>query len=186
MKRHHAPSAALVVATALALCACGKAQDAVGEKAVEKMIESGLSKDGTQAKVSVSEGSMKVSTTDASGKSTQMELGGAKFTEADMGVAFYPGAKPTEGGGMRVATGDSVSLQMAFRSDDAVDKVAAFYRDKLKSMAEGKQLVDMGGGSDGASLSLMDDKAKSTLQVQISKSDKGSDIMILSMREKTK
>ena len=40
-----------------------------------------------------------------------MELGGAKFTEADIGLPFYPGAKPTEGSAMRVATGDSVSLQ---------------------------------------------------------------------------
>jgi hypothetical protein len=174
------------VAVAVSLGGCGKVQEAAGEKAAEKMIESALSKDSTQAKVNLSEGAIKVATTDASGKTTQMELGGAKLTEADMGIAFYPGAKPTEGGGMRVASGDNVSLQMALHSDDAVDKVAAFYRDKLKAMAEGKQLIDMGGGSDGTSLSLMDDRAKSSLQVVVSKADKGSDIAILSVREKAK
>lgn len=174
-----------VAALAFALAACGKVQEAASEKAAEKIIESAISKDGTQAKVNLSEGGMKVSTTDASGKTTQMELGGAKITEAELGVPFYPGAKANEGGALRVATGDGVSLQMALQSDDAPDKVAAFYRDKLKAMADGKQLTDM-SSSDGASLSLVDDQAKSSLQVHVGKADKGSDITIVSIREKTK
>jgi hypothetical protein len=185
MQRHHAASATLVVVSVLALCACGKTQEAAGEKATEKMIESSLSKDGTQAKVELSQGGMKVQTTDAAGKTTQLELGGVKFSEADLGVPFYPGAKPTEGSGMRVATGDSVSLQLGLRSNDAFDKVAAFYRDKLKAMSDGKQFTDM-GGDDGASLSLIDEKAKTSVQVQVSKADKGSEIAILSIRDKTK
>ena len=182
MDRHHALGAAL--AAAVALCACGKAQEAASQKAAEKMIESSLSKDGTQAKVDLSEGGMKVSTTDAAGKTTQLELGGAKFSEADLGVPFYPGAKTSEGSAMRVATGDSVSLQIALRSDDAFDKVAAFYRDKLKAMADGKQLTDM-AGADGAALSLIDVKTKTSLQVSVTKADKGSEIAILSIRDKS-
>jgi hypothetical protein len=58
MQRHHAASATLVVVSVLALCACGKTQEAAGEKATEKMIESSLSKDGTQAKVELSQGGM--------------------------------------------------------------------------------------------------------------------------------
>ena len=176
---------AFTVAIAVSLVGCGKAQEAASEKAAEKVIESALSKDGTQAKVNLSEGGMKVSTTDASGKTTQMELGGTKITEADIGVPFYPGAKQSEGAAMRMATGDSVSLQMGLHSDDAFDKVAAFYRDKLKAMAEGKQLTDM-ASSDGASLSLVDDKTKTSLQVHVGKADKGSDITILSIRDKSK
>jgi hypothetical protein len=172
-------------AAVLALGACGKAQEAASEKVAEKMIESALSKDGGQAKVNLSEGAMKVSTTDAAGKTTQMELGGAKITEAELGVPFYPGAKTNEGAGMRVATGDGVSLQMALQSDDAPDKVAAFYREKLKSMSEGKQFTDM-SSNEGASLSLMDDKAKATLQVHVGKAEKGSDITILSVRQQAK
>ena len=169
----------------LALAACGKAQEAASDKVAEKVIESALSKDGGQAKVNLSEGAMKVTTTDAAGKTTNLELGGAKFSEADLGVPFYPGSKATEGSAMRVATGDSVSLQVGLRSDDAVDKVAAFYRDKLKAMADGKQLTDM-AASDAASFSLIDDKAKTSMQVHVTKADKGSEIAILTIRDKTK
>ena len=183
MTRHH--RVALGFVAALGLAACGKVQEAASEKASEKMIESSLSKEGGQAKVNLSEGAMKVSTTDASGKTTELELGGAKFTEADLGLPFYPGAKPTEGSAMRVATGDSVSLQVGLRSADAFDKVAAFYRDKLKAMADGRQFTDM-GGSDGASLSLIDDKTKTSMQVHVTKADKGSDIAILTIRDRTK
>jgi hypothetical protein len=172
----------VVVAVPLALAGCGKVQ----EKATEKMIESSISKDGTQAKVDLSQGGIKVATTDASGKTTQMEMGNAKITEADLGLPFYPGASPKEGASMRIAQGSNVSLQQVLHSNDAPDKVAAFYRDKLKAMAEGKQLMDMSSG-DGASISLIDDKAKSSMQVHVSKADdKGSDIMIAVTREGTK
>jgi poly-gamma-glutamate capsule biosynthesis protein CapA/YwtB (metallophosphatase superfamily) len=63
--------------------------------------------------------------------------------------------------------------------------VAAFYRDKLKAMAEGKQLMDM-SSNDGATLSLVDDKAKSTIQVNVGKADKGSDIVIVASRSGAK
>ena len=160
------------------LAACGKAS----EKAAEKMIESSISKDGTQAKVNLSEEGMKVTTTDASGKTTQMEMGNAKISESDLGLPFYPGAKPTEGSSMRIVNGASISLQQGLHSDDAPDKVAAFYRDKLKAMADGKQLMDV-SSNDGASLSLVDDKTKSMLQVHVSKADKGSDIALVANRE---
>jgi len=180
---------ALAIASALVLAGCGKAQekasDKVAEKMAEKAIESAMSKDGTQAKVNLSDGGMKVATTDAAGKTTQMEIGAAKVSEAELGVPFYPGATQTEGASMRVASGNSLSLQVGLHSDDAPDKVAAFYRDKLRAMADGKQLMDM-SGNDGASISLVDDKTKSTLQVHVSKADKGSDIAIMSAREGTK
>jgi hypothetical protein len=167
----------VAIASALALAACGKAP----EKVVEKSIESAMSKDGTQAQVNLSEGSMKVTTTDAAGKTTQLEIGKAQVSEADLGVPFYPGSRPGEGASNRVAAGDSVTVQTSMRTDDAPDKVAAFYRDKLKTMAEGKQLMDMSSG-EGAMLSLVDDKTKSAIQVHIGKAEKGSDIMISSTR----
>jgi hypothetical protein len=171
-----------VIVSSLALAACGKVQEAAGEKVVERAIESSMSKDGTQAKVDLSQGGMKVSTTDASGKTTQMEMGNAKITEADLGLPFYPGSKPTEGSSMRIVNGPSMSLQQALHSDDAVDKVAAFYRDKLKALSDGKQLMDM-SSNDGASISLVDDKTKSMMQVHVSKAEKGSDIAIVVSRE---
>jgi hypothetical protein len=173
---------ALTMAAALALGACGKVQEKASEKMAEKAIESSLSKDGTQAKVNMSEGGLKVSTTDASGKSTQMEMGNAKVSEAELGLPFYPGAASKEGASMRIVSGSSTSLQVGMHSDDATDKVAAFYRDKLKTMSEGKQFMDM-SQNEGSSLSLIDDKAKSVLQVHVSKAEKGSDIAIVATRE---
>lgn len=170
--------AAAVVAGAIAFAACGK----VEEKAAEKMIESSLSKDGTQAKVNVSEGGMKITTTDAAGKTTNMEMGNAQVSEADVGVPFYPGAKATEGGSMRMVSGESRTMQVALHSDDAPDKVAAFYREKLKALSDGKQMMDMSSG-DGAMLTVADDKTKSAIQVHIGKADpKGSGIMIIATR----
>lgn len=176
--RTTAVTAAAALVAGLALAACGK----VEEKAAEKMIESSLSKDGTQAKVNLSEGGMKVTTTDAAGKTTNMEMGNAQISEAEVGVPFYPGTKPKEGGSMRIVSGDARSLQVGLHRDDAPDKVAAFYRDKLKALSDGKQMMDMSSG-DGAMLSVVDDKTKSAIQVHIGKADpKGSDIMIMATR----
>lgn len=169
------------MATLVALGGCGKAQEAVAEKSVEKAIEASIAKDGGSAKVDLSQGAMKITTTDAAGKTTQMEMGSAKISEAEIGLPFYPGSQPVEGSAMRMASGGSTVLQLGLHSDDAPDKVAAFYRDKLKAMAAGKQMMDMSSG-DGAVLSLADDKGKSTLQVHIGKDDKGSSVMINSTR----
>ena len=175
----------VTVALGLALSACGKVQEKAAEKMTEKAIESSLSKDGTQAKVNMSDGGMKITTTDASGKATQMEMGNAKISEAELGLPFYPGASATEGASMRIVNGGSTTMQLGMHSGDTHDKVAAFYRDKLKSMSEGKQLMDM-SQNDGASLSLIDEKTKSMLQVHVSKAEKGSDIAIVATREGAK
>ena len=86
----------IVVAVVVALAACGKVQEKASEKVAEKMIESAMQKDGSKSKVDLSSGGVKVSTTDASGKTSQMEMGTAKVGEADVGVAFYPGTKPKQ------------------------------------------------------------------------------------------
>jgi hypothetical protein len=175
MDKHHALM--LAVAGAVALAGCGKTQQAV----TEKVIESSIAKDGTQAKVNLSDGGMKITTTDASGKATQMEIGQAQVSEADLGLPFYPGSKPADGGSMRMVSGASSTFQVGMHSDDAPDKVAAFYRDRMKAMATGKQLMDM-SSNEGAALTLVDEKAKHTLQVSVSKAEKGSDIAIMSTR----
>jgi hypothetical protein len=43
-------------------------------------------------------------------------------------------------------------------------------------------LIDM-SSNEGASIGLVDDKAKSTLQVHVTKAEKGSDIAITSVRD---
>ena len=114
---------ALSLLCVVALAACGKAS----ETAAEKMIESQISKDGTQAKVDMSGGGMKITTTDASGKVSQMEMGTAKVTEADIGLPFYPGTQPKEGAMTKISSPEGSMVTVILHTTDAPDKVAGFY-----------------------------------------------------------
>jgi hypothetical protein len=172
----------LCVALAAALSACDKAP----EKAAEAMIESAMKKDGTKAKVDLSGGSARITTTDASGKTSQMEMGGAKVGETELGVPFYPGTKPGEGESTRISTPDGNMYTVVLHSTDPVDKVAAFYRDRLKGMSAGKQFMEMSGGDGGANLVLSDEKAKSMVQVNVMKADKGTDVQIVASKSAAK
>lgn len=162
--------------------ACSKAP----EKVAEKAIESAISKDGTKAKVDLSSGSTKITTTDASGKTSQVEIGGAKVAESDVGVPFYPGAKMSEGGSSKVSTPDGNMYTVMLQTSDPADKVATFYRDKLKGMSAGKQMMDMGGADGAANLMLADDKTKSMIQVHVMKGEKGTDVQIVANRPAAK
>jgi hypothetical protein len=172
----------LGVAVAAALVACNKAP----EKAAEKMIEAAIQKDGSKAKVDLSGGSAKITTTDASGKTSQIEMGAAKVSEADLGVPFYPGASPAEGSSSKVSTPDGSMYSVLLQSADSPDKVAAFYRDKLKAMSAGKQMMDMSGGDGSANLMLADDKAKTSVQVNVMKGMKGTDVQIVASKSTAK
>jgi len=156
------------------------------EKVAERAIESAMEKDGTKAKVDLSSGGARITTTDASGKTSQVEMGAASVTESDVGVPFYPGTKPLEGQATRVSTPDGSAVMVALHSDDAPAKVAEFYRERLKTQAEGKQFMDMSGGDGNTTLMLADDKAKTTIQVLVSKADKGTDIQIMANRATAK
>lgn len=168
----------LSLAVTAALVGCSKAP----EKAAEKMIESAIQKDGTKAKVDLSGGSAKITTTDASGKTTHMEMGAAKVGEAELGVPFYPGAKPAEGASSKVSTPDGSMYTVVLHSDDPTDKVAGFYRDRLKAMSAGKQMMDMSGADGGANLVLADDQAKTSVQVNVMKAEKGTDVQIVASK----
>jgi hypothetical protein len=170
-----------VVSVAL-LAACGKAS----EKVTEKVIESQIEKDGSKAKVDLSGGSMKVTTTDAAGKVSQVEIGGAKVSETDVGVPFYPGSQPRDGESSKVSSADGAMATVTLHSGDAAEKVAAFYRDKLKAQAEGKQFTDMNTG-DTQMLMLTDEKTKQMTQVMIGKGEgSGSTIHIVANRGSAK
>lgn len=172
----------LTLAVAAGLVACSKAP----EKAAEKAIESAIQKDGTKAKVDLSGGSAKITTTDASGKTSQIEMGAAKVDEAELGVPFYPGAKLAEGGSSKVSTPEGSMVSVFLQSGDSPDKVAAFYRERLKAMSAGKQMMDMSGGDGSANLMLADEQAKTSLQVNVMKSEKGTDVQIVASRPTAK
>ena len=167
----------LAIASA-ALLACSKAP----EKAAEKAIEAAMSKDGTKAKVDLSGGTTKITTTDASGRTSQMELGGAKVSESDVGVPFYPGAKIGEGASSKMTTPQGNMYTVMLQTPDPADKVAAFYREKLKGMSAGKQMMDMSAGDGAANLMLADDKEKTSLQIHVMKGEKGTDVQIVANR----
>lgn len=169
----------------IALSACDKVAEKATEKLAEKAIESG-SKDGTKAKVDLSNGSAKVTTTDASGKTSSMEWGGAKVSEAELGVPFYSGAKPVEGGSSKVVTPEATVMTVALRSNDPAEKVTSFYREKLKAQSQDKQFMEMSLGEGSTSLMLGDSQGKNTVQVNITKSDSGSDINIVVSRGTSK
>ena len=164
----------LALLTVVVLAACGKAT----ETAAEKMIESQISKDGTQAKVDLSSGGMKITTTDASGKVSQMEMGMAKVSEADVGLPFYPGTQPKEGEMTKMSSPEGSMVTVMLHSNDAPDKVAGFYRDKLKANAQGKQFTDMSSG-DTQMMMLIDEANKQHTQVTVTKAEKGTDIQIV-------
>jgi len=172
----------LSLVVSVGLAACSKAP----EKVAERMIESAMEKDGTKAKVDLSAGSAKITTTDASGKTTHVEVGAAKIDEADLGLPFYPGTKPGDGESSKVSTPEGNMYTVVLHSTDPADKVAAFYRDKLKTLSAGKQMMDMSGGDGSATLMLADDKAKSSIQVHVAKADKGTDIQIVANRPTAK
>jgi hypothetical protein len=173
--------AVLAIVSAFAV-ACSKAP----EKAAEKAIESAMSKDGVKAKVDLSSGSTKITTTDASGKTSQVEIGAAKVGESDLGVPFYPGARLSEGGSSRVSTPDGQMVTVVLQTPDATEIVAAFYRDKLKGMSAGKQMMDMSGPDGAANLVLADDKDKTSVQVHVMKGEKGTDVQIVASRPAAK
>jgi hypothetical protein len=55
-----------------------------------------------------------------------------KLTEKDIGIPFYPGAKAAHSGKL-VQTGEDQGefIQVAFTTPDSVDKVKAFYKEKI-------------------------------------------------------
>jgi hypothetical protein len=170
------------VATVLLVAGCSKAP----ERAAEKMIESQIAGEGGKAKVDMSAGGIKISSTDASGKSSQIEIGSAQVTAADVGVPFYPGTQPREGESSKVSAAEGTMVTVMLHADDAPDKVATFYRDHLRGAAQGKQFME--SSADGShTLMLSDDQTKHVTQVMVAKGqEKGSDIHIVTSRGASK
>lgn len=158
----------LAVATALALAGCGKTEKAVEERMVEKMMESQLEKNGGKASVDMSGGGTKVSTTDAQGNTVTMELGNAKVGADEIGLPFYPGAEVLAAESRRMRTPESTMAQAALHSADDMDKVADFYREKLRAMSANKTMMD-NSTADSVNMYLTDEKEKQSTMVSIRK-----------------
>jgi hypothetical protein len=175
--------------SAVVLTACGKATEAVAEKAaqtaMEKAIEQGLAKDGTTAKVDMSSGGVKISATDDKGQVSTTEIGNAKVGEADIGLPFYPGAKQDAQSSSRMEDATRTITTTKLESGDSLEKVATFYRDKLKAQSDGKSMMDS-SSADSVSLILSDSKSDNGTTVQIEKRDNGTEIMLMTSSTKPK
>lgn len=188
MRSNQSVLVTMLVVTAV-LAACGKVSDKIGEKAsekaAEKMMESALESDGSKAKVDLSAGNATITSTDAKGNTTVMEMGNAKVTEADLGVPIYPGATAQPNAANRTKAADGTSVTVGYESKDSPDKVAAFYRERLRAKAEGKQFMD-NSSSEGVALMLSDSQTGNSLQIFINKTDEGSNIGIIAVQPAAK
>lgn len=161
----------------LTLAGCGKVQEATSEKATEKMAEAAINQNGGDAKVDIHQGGVKVEGTDEKGQSFKMEMGAAQIGEKDLGIPFYPGAKPVPNHSNRFANGDQEMLQVELTSSDAPQKVADWYRSQLKAHTEGKMVMDQ-SEDQGMSLTINDPKSESTVIVEVKAADSGSSISL--------
>jgi len=158
---------------------CGKAQEAAGEKITEKMIESAISKDGGSAKVDIGkEGAVKAEGVDKDGKAYKIEMGQADVTEKEIGLAFYPGAKPEKGN--RMANGDSQMSQVELVSSDSVAKVTEWYRAQLKARPGKNEQSMEQVTADSAMLMAGDAAGVDSLVININKEgDSGSRVSLM-------
>jgi len=108
------------------------------------------------------------SPTEAASREVRAEPGAKPTTQAvDTDIPIYPGATPTEAGGDMGMGASAVKVQ-EYVTDDAVDKVVSFYKDKLGSrlsvqQSEGKVLLQLVGSAGQTNITVFrDDSAEKT------------------------
>ncbi|MFO1340884.1 MAG: hypothetical protein U1F53_22135 [Burkholderiaceae bacterium] len=179
--RARLPRAAMIAAAisaVVALAGCGKVTEVASQKATEKVIESQINKDGGNAKVDLSNGGATVQGTDKDGKSFKMEMGSAQLSEKDVGIPFYPGAKPKEQGGTRIQNDKGQMVSIELTSSDDPKKVAAWYREQLKPRGEGAMVIDS-AKDNGMQLSIVNEKSNESLMIDVAGADDGSHITLM-------
>ena len=171
------PTLLLLVAFSLALGSCGKAQEAVTEKMIEKTIERPIEKDGTQAKVDLFGGNTRITTTDAQGQTTVVEMSGAKVEPSEIGLPFYPGAEPVAKESVRLQTPREIRVMVALDSTDSFEKIVAFYRDKLRALSAGKTMIDNTSDQD-VSMFVSDSGGNNSVSARITRHGNKQRIML--------
>ena len=181
-------AACAVLAVMAGLAGCHKATEAVTEKAMEKSIEAQMKENGaTEAKVDLSSGTVKSVSVDKDGKKQEFEMGNASaVNEADIGVPFYPGAKIDPSHVMKAVNNGEMSAMVPLETSDPPEKVAAFYRERLKAMSAGNQFMDMAQGDGNLVLVLINESKSESIQVSVSAGKNGdpSKILLTASRKK--
>lgn len=114
--------------------------------------------------------------------SAAIESKGVTISEADLGIPFYPGAKLSESDSSKVVSPQGLALSARLQSNDTAEKVAGFYREKLKAMSEHSVFSETKNAEGQAALVVADTKANNSILINISKSTTGSDINIVVTR----
>ncbi|HEV8690545.1 MAG TPA: hypothetical protein VGQ91_09645 [Ideonella sp.] len=173
----------IATASALYLGACGKVGDMVSEKvsekATEKLIEAQINQDGGNAKVDLSQGGATVEGTDEKGKAFKMEMGSAQVSEQELGLPFYPGAKPIENKGTRIRNGELQMASVELASTAGAKQVAGWYREQMRPRGEGAMVIDSPREDNGLQLSIVDSKRNESLSVEVSAEGDGSVISLM-------
>ena len=94
----------------------------------------------------------------------------------DMGALIYPGATPLEGGGQLSMGGGAFKTQQ-YTTSDSVDKVVAFYKDKLGPTAtvaqsEGQTVVQLLGPNGITNVVIGPDTSPGKTKISISSMSK--------------
>jgi hypothetical protein len=158
-----APAALALSALAL-LAGCGKVSEIASERATEKMIEAQMNQGGG---------------TDEQGRAYKMEMGSAQLGEKDIGLPFYPGAKPLENSGTRIRNGESHMMSLELHAGAGPKEVAAWYREQMKPRGEGAMVVDSARDDGGLQLSIIDGKRKENVNVEVAADGDGSRITLV-------
>lgn len=176
---------------ALPLSGCGKAKEALQEKAVEKAINAAAGKDG--AKVDINKNQMTITTKDggsttltssdkgdavtmktADGTVTMTSGENAKVPEDfPKDIPLYPGAKPTT----VTASSKDKAFTLQFTTKDPVEKVAEHFKKELVGQGWAEGMVMSTPGEQAAQM-LNYTKGERALMVNISKESEGITILL--------
>ena len=100
-------------------------------------------------------------------------------SEADIGLPFYPGATIDRQHVVKAVNNGEVTALMPMETTDSSEKVAAFYRERLKAMSAGRQFMDMAQGDGNHTLMLIDEAKGEVMQVMVSAGKDGAPAKIL-------
>lgn len=85
-----------------------------------------------EATVSSKDGNVSSTSTDASGKTSTLNIG-TKVDLSQLGVKLYPGATQKEGSSVKTDTPQGTSMAVQLETKDAAEKIISYYKTELKA-----------------------------------------------------
>lgn len=119
---------------------------------------------GTLSATSGDNGTVKISTPNG----TLTAGNNASVSASDLGIDIYPGATRHQGG-MQISTAKGSTVSAAFSTDDPLDKVVSFYKDKMG------QGISVYQNDQGAVLTMNSADNRSSIVVTVSSDTNATD-----------